>query len=178
MQEDTVIQMQNLDDYDHDGVIEARDKCEGTVLGASINNAGCGSQTSSIEPLKINLKFANNSHSLSSSADDQVKVLARFLEQHPTLKVHIEGHTSKVGGITLNQQLSVNRANAVATILVNDYKIPAERVSAAGYGFDKLEVEGDTDEVHATNRRVMAELTGVKYVDDMKWTIYTVVEAL
>jgi outer membrane protein OmpA-like peptidoglycan-associated protein len=178
MQEDHVLQVQNLDDYDNDGVIEARDTCDGTVVGASIDNYGCGSQTSSIEPLKINLKFTNNSYSLPSSAYERINELAEFLNKHPKLQVNIEGHTSKVGGVTLNQQLSEKRAKALATVLVNDYNIAAERVSSAGYGFEKLEVKGDTDEAHAMNRRIMAELTHVKYVDDMKWTIYTVVEAL
>ncbi len=178
MQEDTVVQTHNLDDYDHDGVIEARDKCDGTVLGASIDNAGCGSQTPSTEPLKINLKFANNSYSLPNNADEQIRKLAELLKNTPNLQVNIEGHTSNVGGIALNQQLSDKRAKILAAVLINDYNIPPERVSTIGYGFEKLEAKGDTDEAHAANRRTMAELTHVKYVDDMKWTIYTVVETL
>lgn len=39
--EQTVIQKYNLSDLDRDGVIEARDKCSGTLLGASVDNSGC-----------------------------------------------------------------------------------------------------------------------------------------
>ena len=39
--EKSTIQKYNLEDLDRDGVIEARDKCENTPLGASIDNSGC-----------------------------------------------------------------------------------------------------------------------------------------
>lgn len=176
--ENPVKQLQNLDDYDRDGVIEAREKCDGTVLGATIDNYGCGSQTPKLEPLNVDIKFENNSYSLPSSAYEKIRELAVFLEKNQELQVNIEGHTSKVGKADLNQRLSENRAKAVALVLANDFNIATERVSSIGYGFDKLVEEGETPEAHAINRRIMVELTHTQYIDDMKWTIYTVVEAL
>ena len=178
VQESSVEQLQNLADYDGDGVIEAREKCYGTVLGAAIDNYGCGTQTPNIEPLKIDIKFANNSSLLPSSAYEKVKELAEFLDKHQELQIHIEGHTSKVGDAALNQALSEERAKTIAFILVNDFNISTGRISSVGYGFEKLEEDGDSPEAHAINRRIMAELTHIKYVDDMKWTIYSVVESL
>ncbi|MFB0979305.1 MAG: OmpA family protein [Alteromonadaceae bacterium] len=176
--ESSVEQLKNLDDYDRDGVVEAREKCAGTVLGATIDNYGCGRQTPSIEPLNIDIKFANNSYVIPSLAYGQIKELAEFLEKHQELNVVIEGHTSLVGNGNLNQALSENRANAVAFVLVNDFNLPKVRVSSVGYGFERLEEEGDTPEAHAINRRIMAELTHTKHVDDMMWTIYTVDQTL
>jgi len=174
----SVEQLQNLEDYDSDGVIKARDKCAETVIGATIDNYGCGRQTPSIEPLKVDIKFANNSFVIPSVAYEKIKELAAFLDKHQELRVIIEGHTSQVGDMELNQALSENRASGVAFVLVNDFNIASQRVSSVGYGFERLEEEGDTPEAHAINRRIMADLTHTKHIDDMKWTIYTVDQEL
>jgi OOP family OmpA-OmpF porin len=169
-----VEQLKNLQDYDSDGVIEAREKCADTVLGATINNVGCGTQTTYVEPLNVDIKFANNSYSIPPSAISEIQALAKFLEQRPELRVIIEGHTSKVGAAELNKILSAERAKSVASLLVNDFNIPPERVSSIGYGFEKLADFADNEEAHATNRRILAEFNETVIVDDMKWTIYTV----
>jgi OOP family OmpA-OmpF porin len=169
-----VKQLKNLQDYDSDGVIEAREKCADTVLGATINNDGCGTQTTYVEPLNVDIKFANNSYNIPPSAISEIQALATFIEQRPELRVIIEGHTSKVGSAELNKTLSVERAKSVASVLVNDFNITAERISSIGYGFEKLADFGDNKEAHATNRRILAEFNETVTVDDMKWTIYTV----
>jgi OOP family OmpA-OmpF porin len=169
-----VEQLKNLQDYDSDGVIEAREKCADTVLGATINNVGCGTQTTYVEPLNVDIKFANNSYSIPPSAISEIQALAEFLEQRPELRVIIEGHTSKVGAAELNKILSAERAKSVASLLVNDFNIPPERVSSIGYGFEKLADFADNEEAHATNRRILAEFNETVIVDEMKWTIYTV----
>lgn len=175
--EDPVKQLKNLDDYDSDGVIEARDKCADTVLGASIDNDGCGTQKQFNDPLNIDIKFANNSYEVPQTAYSKIKALADFLTENEDVNVVIEGHTSKVGMQDLNQTLSENRANAILLVLVNEFNIDKKRVASFGYGFNQLEVEGDTPEAHAINRRIMAKVNTVKRIDDMKWTIYTVNQA-
>jgi outer membrane protein OmpA-like peptidoglycan-associated protein len=175
--ESSVEQLNDLHDYDRDGVIEAREKCADTVLGATIDNNGCGTQRTYIEPLTVDIKFANNSYSIPTSAFLKIQELAKFMEQRPELRVLIEGHTSTTGTAELNQTLSDKRAKAVVLVLVNDFNIATERVSSIGYGFDRLANSADTAEAHATNRRIMAELSETVSVDDMMWTIYTVDEA-
>ena len=170
----SIKQVNNLDDYDRDGVIKARDKCAETVIGANIDNYGCGKQFTHIKPFNIEIKFANNSHKIPSAAYATIKKLADFLEKHPKLNVLVEGHTSKVGGLALNQKLSKDRAKAVAFVLVNDFNIPKKRVSSIGYGFSRLEEEGDTPEANAANRRIVVNLSYTQYVNDISWTIYTV----
>jgi outer membrane protein OmpA-like peptidoglycan-associated protein len=173
-----VVQLQNLDDYDKDGVIEARDKCDETILGASIDNYGCGTQTSLIEPFKVNIKFENNSFVIPYLAYEKIHELARFLEHNQEIKVVVEGHTSKVGGKEFNQILSEKRAEAVVLMLKDNFKISEERLDYIGYGFQRLEDEGQTPEAHAANRRIMAELTHIAYLDEMEWTIYSVEQEL
>ena len=171
--ESSVVQLEDLNDFDGDGVIEAREKCADTVPGATIDNVGCGTQTSYVEPLKVDIKFANNSYSIPPSAISEIQALARFLEQRPELRVIIKGHTSKVGAAELNQTLSIERAESVVSVLVNDFNIATERVSSIGYGFDRLANSADTAAAHANNRRVTAKLSATVSVDNMKWTIYT-----
>ncbi len=169
-----VEQLKNLQDYDNDGVIEAREKCADTVLGATIDNVGCGTQTTYVEPLNVDIKFANNSYNILPSAISEIQTLAKFLEQRPELRVIIEEHTSKVGAAELNKTSSAERGKSVASLLVNDFNITPERVSSIGYGFEKLADFADNEEAHATNRRILAEFNETVIVDEMKWTIYTV----
>lgn len=172
--ESSVKQLKDLRDHDRDGVIEAREKCDNTVLGASIDNYGCGTRKTLIEPLKVDVKFAHNSYEIPSSAYSQIQRLADFLNKNAELQVLIEGHTSKVGSVELNQRLSKNRAKAVENVLVENFNIATERVSSVGYGFERLADPADTEVAHSTNRRIMAELSHTVSVDDMIWTIYTV----
>jgi OOP family OmpA-OmpF porin len=169
-----VEQLENLQDYDSDGVIEAREKCADTVMGATIDNDGCPTQSAIIEQLRVEINFPNNSFAIPSSAYGEIKKLATIIDRNPELQVLIEGHTSHVGGAQLNKVLSEERAKAVVSILINDFGISQQRLSAIGYGFERLAVAGDTEEAHAANRRILAQSNLTTYKDDMKWTIYTV----
>lgn len=172
--ESSVKQLNDLQDHDRDGVIEAREKCANTVLGATIDNYGCGKQTTYVVPITIDIKFAHDSYRVPSSGMPKVQQLADILQDNEDLTVVIEGHTSKVGPAKVNQVLSENRAKAVASLLINDFNISPERVSSIGYGFERLADYDDTETSHETNRRIMAELSRSVSVDDMIWTIYTV----
>ena len=176
--DEPVKQLNNLADYDSDGVVKARDKCDETVLGASIDNYGCGSKIAQLEPYDLSVKFAHNSYDVPNSAYANIKGLAEFLEKYPEAIVVIEGHTSKVGTEELNQALSENRAKAVADMLVNDFNIDQTRVSSVGYGFDELAILGDSEEAHSANRRIIAEISASQEFDIMEWTIYSVDQSL
>ncbi|MFT5311574.1 MAG: OOP family OmpA-OmpF porin [Paraglaciecola sp.] len=169
-----VERLNDLQDHDHDGVIEARERCADTVLNATIDNYGCGTQFSTTEPFKVDIKFANNSFIIPGSAYKKIRDLAAFIDRNHELQVRIEGHTSRVGGAELNQILSENRARAVVSSLINDFGISVQRLYAIGYGFERLANYGYTDEAHAANRRIIVELIKTEYLDDMKWTINTV----
>lgn len=172
--DEPVEQLNNLADYDGDGVIKAREKCDGTIDNALIDNYGCGTQFSRIKPLKIDIKFEHNSYDIPTNAYSEIRKLATFLEKYPEIDVLIEGHTSRVGTVEFNQILSNNRAKAVAQVLANDFYINENRISSIGYGFEQLEVVSDTEQAHATNRRIMAEISHTDNIDELEWNIYTV----
>ena len=60
--------------------------------------------------------------------------LAKVLNQNPSLKLRIEGHTSSEGNEQVNQKLSEERAQAAVDFLVNKEKIDASRLEAKGMG--------------------------------------------
>ena len=170
----SVTQLKDLNDYDRDGVIEAREKCADTVPGASIDNDGCGTKSPVNKTTEIIVKFANDSAEIPQEAYSKIEQLAAYMVEFPGLEVIVEGHTSKVGGAAYNQNLSEQRAQSVIDALANDYEIEPDRVRGIGYGFDRRVNLGNSAADHAANRRMMAKFNKTVYVDDMIWTIYTV----
>ena len=81
------------------------------------------------------------------------------MKAHDDIDLVLEGHTDSVGSDKYNMSLSDRRAKAVKAKLVADYGIPAERVSAVGYGESRPIDTNDTDEGRARNRRVVGEMS-------------------
>lgn len=63
-----------------------------------------------------------------------VQQVAAYLNGHPEAKVAIKGYASPEGSKEINDKLSKDRANAVKKLLVNKYKVAADRISAEGCG--------------------------------------------
>jgi outer membrane protein OmpA-like peptidoglycan-associated protein len=69
-------------------------------------------------------------------------------------RITIEGHTDNVGTDAYNQDLSTRRAAAVKDALVRDFKVPAGRLTTAGFGESRPRETNDTIAGRARNRRV------------------------
>lgn len=68
-----------------------------------------------------------------------IELIAQYMKNHPEASVEIKGYASPEGSAELNQRLSEERAAAVKKILVNKYKISADRLTTKGCGAtDKL----------------------------------------
>ena len=76
----------------------------------------------------------------------------------PTLKVELSGHTDNTGSANSNQTLSQDRAQAVVNYLVSK-GISATRFVAKGYGSDRPVSSNDTAEGRQDNRRTEFEIT-------------------
>ena len=90
-----------------------------------------------IEDIEKNFNAAQFEQGKSDLNDDSkiaLHDLAKVLNQNPTLKLRIEGHTSSEGDETTNQKLSESRAQAVVEFLVNKEGVDASRLQAAGMG--------------------------------------------
>jgi outer membrane protein OmpA-like peptidoglycan-associated protein len=86
-------------------------------------------------------------------AQEALRRLAGWLQQHPERRVLIEGFTDSVGAAGANLQLSMRRAESVAAQLAA-LGIGADRLRAVGYGEGYPVAENSTDSNRAMNRRV------------------------
>jgi outer membrane protein OmpA-like peptidoglycan-associated protein len=58
------------------------------------------------------------------------------MNENPSVKIEISGHTDNAGNASYNQQLSNNRAQSVKTYLVEN-GIDSKRLFTKGYGSEK-----------------------------------------
>ena len=79
--------------------------------------------------------------------------VAKLLQDNPTLKLTVEGHTDNAGTPAHNQMLSEGRANAVVGALMAQ-GIGADRLQAKGFGQTKPIADNGNEDGRAKNRRV------------------------
>ena len=99
-----------------------------------------------------NIFFDFNKATLRPESVAELDRLYKMLEDIPTLKIEISGHTDNVGSAQYNQQLSENRAKAVVDYLV-DKGISNTRLEYKGYGFKQPIAGNDTEQGRQQNRR-------------------------
>lgn len=104
------------------------------------------------------LNFETGSTQLTPDSAQTVNNLAQVLKAYPTAQVQLSGHTDNTGSAAANQALSLDRANTVKTLLVNQ-GVPAERISTQGFGQDRPVASNDTEEGRARNRRTELTVT-------------------
>ncbi|HVZ15500.1 MAG TPA: OmpA family protein [Terriglobales bacterium] len=104
------------------------------------------------------LNFETGSTQLTPDSGQTVGNLATVLKAYPNSKIQLAGHTDNTGSAQMNQQLSMNRANAVKSMLVSD-GVAADRISTVGYGQNRPLAPNDTEENRAKNRRTELTVT-------------------
>ena len=67
-------------------------------------------------------------------SDAALKEIAKLLQQTPTLKLFVVGHTDTVGTLASNMDLSKRRADAVVAALTTKYGVASARLVAQGCG--------------------------------------------
>ena len=87
-----------------------------------------------INTLETNVFFACGKSVITAAQQPNVARVASFLKSHPAAKVSVKGYASPEGPASLNQKLSVARAEAVKTMLIKKYGIDASRISTQGCG--------------------------------------------
>jgi OOP family OmpA-OmpF porin len=80
--------------------------------------------------------------------------IAKLLQSQPQLNVVVVGHTDSQGAYDYNMNLSRQRAEAVAAILVGSYRIAKARLRTAGVGYLAPVGSNGSDDGRALNRRV------------------------
>ncbi len=99
------------------------------------------------------IHFDTGKATIQPDSESTLKQVVALLQQNPDLKLRVEGHTDNQGSAAANQALSEKRAQAVVAWLVAQ-GIPANRLSAQGFGQSKPVAENSTEVGRAKNRRV------------------------
>lgn len=141
-------------DDDGDGVINSADECPDTPAGLEVDGKGCVAAQAAV--LKgVNFEF--NSAQLTDHAERILDDVAAVWESQPSLAAQVAGHTDWMGPSDYNLQLSQQRAESVKAYLVSK-GVPADQLSARGFGESRPVADNETELGRAENRRVELEV--------------------
>jgi outer membrane protein OmpA-like peptidoglycan-associated protein/tetratricopeptide (TPR) repeat protein len=112
-----------------------------------------------LQPIEVNASivlknifFDFNKSDLKPESQVELDKLVQLMQDNPTVKIQIEGHTDNIGNAADNMKLSDNRAKAVVSYLVGK-NISITRLIAKGFGATKPIADNKTEEGRAQNRR-------------------------
>ncbi len=104
-----------------------------------------------------NIFFDFDKATLRKESFNELENLTKLLNDVPSLKIEISGHTDGKGSAAYNLTLSDNRAKAVVDYLVGK-GIAKDRLVAKGYGLTRPIATNDTEEGRQLNRRTEFEI--------------------
>jgi outer membrane protein OmpA-like peptidoglycan-associated protein len=103
--------------------------------------------------------FDTGKYSLKSGAREKLAKVAGILLAYPGLNIEVGGYTDNVGGDSMNQTLSENRADSVRDYLVQE-GVATNSVSAKGFGNTLPVATNDNSAGRQQNRRVELLVSG------------------
>ncbi len=99
------------------------------------------------------ITFDINKSTIKNESMGFINQMVKFLNENPTVKLEIGGHTDSDGEEAANQKLSLARAESVRSLL-SDLGIDSGRLTTKGFGESKPMNGNETPEGKANNRRV------------------------
>ena len=147
------------EDKDNDGVLDKDDECP-EVAGTAANN-GCPEPT--VEVMKeLNeysrtILFDLDKATIRSESEETLQAIADIMKEYDNTVFHIGGHTDSTGSDSYNEKLSKERAESVRQFLISA-GIPANRLTAEGYGEARPIATNNTAKGRQENRRVEISL--------------------
>lgn len=138
-------------DTDGDGIPDWKDKCPSEKGSAELN--GCPEMGTPTMAGVNNIQFEYNSSVLRTSSYATLDKVSSTLRANKSASLQLDGHASAEGTDAYNMQLSLDRANAVKTYLVNS-GVDAKRIATKGYGETRPIASNTTEEGRVANRRV------------------------
>ncbi|HOY66214.1 MAG TPA: OmpA family protein [Candidatus Ozemobacteraceae bacterium] len=137
------LKSQSVVEYKEDGFDVNIDGMAGEALSSDLDASG----RVSVDGILFDFSLAE----IKPASLPALNTILTMLRNRPTLKIRIEGFTDYRGPVDYNFVLSVQRAYAVKSWLV-DHGIPSTRITYVGRG--QRGNAGDTEEQQAKNRRV------------------------
>jgi outer membrane protein OmpA-like peptidoglycan-associated protein len=152
-------------DTDGDGFIDSKDKCpsEPESKNGFEDDDGCPDEIPEVVKkftgVIKGIEFETGKANIRSVSKPTLDEAAGILNQYPSLKVMIVGHTDNVGKREFNINLSAKRAESVKAYLV-ERGVAMDRVLTRGEGPDSPIADNKTRNGRQLNRRI--EFTIVK----------------
>lgn len=100
-----------------------------------------------------NVFFQQGKAALRSESFPELDRLVEIMQENPTMRIELSGHTDNTGNRDALMRLSQDRVQEVKTYLVKK-GIKKDRIEGRGYGPTNPIVTNDTDENRERNRRV------------------------
>jgi outer membrane protein OmpA-like peptidoglycan-associated protein len=107
-----------------------------------------------------NIFYATNSFQLKPESASELDIIVRLMQENPTLRIRIDGHTDNTGKPADNMTLSNNRARSVVDYLTTK-GIAKDRLTFKGFGSTKPIADNATEEGKAQNRRTELWVTAL-----------------
>lgn len=119
-----------------------------------------------LQPIEVNASvvlknifFDVNKYDIKEASGIELDKVVQLLNDNPTVKIQISGHTDNVGSAADNLKLSENRAKAVVAYFVSK-GIDAKRLSSKGFGATQPISDNNSEEGRAQNRRTELKVIG------------------
>ena len=103
--------------------------------------------TNNKKTLESVITFRQGGTSVESSQTPNVERIATYLKNHKNATVSIKGYASPEGNADVNARIAKQRAESVKNMLINRYKIAANRITAEGQGVGNMFEEPDWNRV-------------------------------
>ena len=100
-----------------------------------------------------NIQFETNAYKLLPISLVELDKLLQVMNENPSLKLEISGHTDNIGKAEDNIKLSANRAKAVVDYLTGN-GIALNRLTYKGYGASRPIADNNIEMGRAKNRRI------------------------
>ncbi|WP_341226000.1 OmpA family protein [uncultured Arcticibacterium sp.] len=109
------------------------------------------------EPLDVYFESAKSSITRTEELDNFLATAKKYLAAHPDRKLNIVGHSDSDGTDVTNDRLSLERANLLKNLLIQD-GFTAGQLITSGMGEKAPIASNDTPEGKAKNRRATVRL--------------------
>jgi outer membrane protein OmpA-like peptidoglycan-associated protein len=137
-----------------------------TGQSVTLSSANAGDAGGLVERLEANgasslddLRFATGATELEDGDYASLAALAGWLKASPGRQVALVGHTDTSGGLETNIVISRRRAEQVRSVLLGQYDVPREQVTAEGVGYLSPRASNLTEAGQQANRRVEVVVT-------------------
>ncbi len=136
-------------------------ECQANTSEMTRESIGCYTVDGDKVTMHLDAKFAYSNYTLDAKAKAAINNLINFMKEYNINKVVLKGFASqgKTGQAyaQYNQQLSVNRAQAVKTYMISK-GVDASNIEVIGYGYTHPLVPNTTKANQSINQRVEASI--------------------